>query len=155
MCGMACWVLWSGELAFNHYLFLAVPKATEYSVAFLLFGYFWRKWMSLPAAFSSVILIWSTTPLAIKWSALGVGFSFAVLSRMVIGTMLCWALLLILRVRFPLHRQACLSYLACGLSMFLAMTLTYWSAQYVNSGLISVMFGLSPLITSLAAALWL
>lgn len=34
--------------------------------------------MSLPAAFVSVILIWSTTPLAIKWSALGVGFSFAV-----------------------------------------------------------------------------
>ncbi len=38
--------------------------------------------MSLPAAFVSVILIWSTTPLAIKWSALGAGFSFTVLSRM-------------------------------------------------------------------------
>ena len=111
--------------------------------------------MSLPAAFTSVILIWSTTPLAIKWSAMGVGFSFAVLSRMVIGTLLCWVVLLVLRIRFPLHRKARLSYLASGLSMFLAMTLTYWSAQFINSGLISVMFGLSPLITSLAAALWL
>lgn len=111
--------------------------------------------MSLPAAFVSVILIWSTTPLAIKWSALGVGFSFAVLSRMAIGTLLCLALLLVLRIRFPLHRKARLSYLASGLSMFIAMTLTYWSAQYINSGIISVMFGLSPLITSLGAALWL
>ncbi len=111
--------------------------------------------MSLPAAFISVILIWSTTPLAIKWSALGIGSSFAVLSRMAVGTLLCVALLVLLRVRFPLHRKAWLSYAASGLSMFGAMALTYWSAQYVSSGMISVLFGLSPLITSLGAALWL
>ena len=111
--------------------------------------------MSLPAAFVSVILIWSTTPLAIKWSALGVGFSFAVLARMAISTMICILLLAVLRIRFPLHSKARNSYLASGLSMFAAMVLTYWSAQYVSSGMISVMFGLSPLITSLGAALWL
>jgi len=111
--------------------------------------------MSLPAAFISVILIWSTTPLAIKWSALGIGPSFAVFSRMVIGALLCVALLALLRVRFPLHRKARLSYAASGLSMFGAMALTYWSAQYVSSGMISVLFGLSPLITGLGAALWL
>lgn len=111
--------------------------------------------MSLPAAFVSVILIWSTTPLAIKWSALGIGFSFAVLSRMSISALLCVLLLLVLRIRFPLHRRARLSYLASGLSMFGAMMLTYWSSQYVSSGMISVLFGLSPLITSLGAALWL
>ena len=111
--------------------------------------------MSLPAAFVSVILIWSTTPLAIKWSALGIGPSFAVFSRMVIGALLCLALLALLRVRFPLHRKAWLSYTASGLSMFGAMALSYWSAQYVSSGMISVLFGLSPLITSLGAALWL
>lgn len=111
--------------------------------------------MSLPVAFVSVILIWSTTPLAIKWSALGIGPSFAVFSRMVIGALLCAALLALLRVRFPLHRKARLSYAASGLSMFGAMALTYWSAQYVSSGMISVLFGLSPLITSLGAALWL
>ena len=111
--------------------------------------------MSLPAAFISVILIWSTTPLAIKWSALGIGSSFAVLSRMVVGALLCIVLLALLRIRFPLHRKAWLSYVASGLSMFCAMALTYWSAQYINSGMISVLFGLSPLITSLGAALWL
>ncbi len=111
--------------------------------------------MSLPAAFVSVILIWSTTPLAIKWSALGAGFSFAVFTRMAIGTLLCLVLLAVLRIRFPWHRKARLSYLASGLSMFAAMALTYWSAQYVSSGMISVMFGLSPLVASLGAALWL
>lgn len=111
--------------------------------------------MSLPAAFISVILIWSTTPLAIKWSALGMGASFAVLARMAVGVLLCLVLLALLRVRLPLHRRALWSYVASGSSMFGTMALSYWAAQFVSSGLISVLFGLSPLITSLGAALWL
>lgn len=111
--------------------------------------------MSLPLAFVSVILIWSTTPLAVKWSALGLGFSFAVLARMALGTLLCVLLLALMRVRFPFHRKARQAYLVGGLSLFVAMMLIYWSAQFVASGLISVLFGLSPLITSLGAALWL
>ena len=50
------------------------------------------------------------------------------------------------------HLQA---YVAGGLSMFGAMALTYWSSQFVSSGMIAVLFGLSPLITSLGAMLWL
>ncbi len=111
--------------------------------------------MPLQLAFITVVLIWSTTPLAIKWSALGAGFSFAVFARMALGALLCALLLLVLRVRLPLHRQALSAYLVGGLSMFGAMALTYWSAQYINSGMISVLFGLSPLVTSLGAAIWL
>jgi drug/metabolite transporter (DMT)-like permease len=111
--------------------------------------------MPLPAAFISVILIWATTPLAIKWSAMGVGSSFAVFARMALGTALCAVLLVLFRVRLPLHGQARLSYLVSGVSMFGTMTLTYWAAQYVNSGIISLLYGLTPLITSLGAALWL
>lgn len=111
--------------------------------------------MSLPAAFVSVVLIWSTTPLAIKWSSLGIGFSFAVFSRMAIGVLLCIALLALFRIRFPMHRKARQAYLAGGVSIFAAMGFTYWSAQYVSSGMIAVIFGLSPLITSLGAMLWL
>lgn len=111
--------------------------------------------MSLPAAFISVILLWSTTPLAIKWSTVGAGFSFAVFSRMAISALLCVVLLAVFRIGFPLHRKACLNYLVSGASMFGTMVLTYWSSQYVSSGMISVLFGLSPLITSLGAAWWL
>jgi len=111
--------------------------------------------MPLPFAFLSVILIWSTTPLAIKWSAQGAGFSFAVLSRMALGTMLCLILLALLRIRLPLHRRALRSYMASGTSMAGTMVLAYWSAQFVSSGMISLLFGLTPLITSLGAMLWL
>ena len=111
--------------------------------------------MSLPAAYLTVIAIWSTTPLAIKWSALDTGASFAVLSRMALGVLLSIGLAAALRVGLPRHRKAVLTYLAGGLSLFGAMSLTYWAAPYVSSGLISVLFGLSPLITGLAATRWL
>lgn len=74
---------------------------------------------------------------------------------MAIGVMLSAVLLAAFRVRVPLHRKALSAYLAGGLSMFGAMALTYWSSQFVSSGMIAVLFGLSPLITSLGAALWL
>ena len=44
--------------------------------------------MPVPIAYLAVVLIWSTTPLAIQWSALGAGFAFAVMARMAIGVAL-------------------------------------------------------------------
>jgi len=111
--------------------------------------------MSLPIAFVAVVLIWSTTPLAIKWSALGAGFGFAVFGRMAIGVVLCALLLVVMRIRMPWHRSARLTYAVGGLSVFCAMTLTYWAAQYVSSGMVSVLFGLTPLITGVGASYWL
>ncbi|HTY99988.1 MAG TPA: DMT family transporter [Rhodocyclaceae bacterium] len=111
--------------------------------------------MSVPAAYLAVILIWATTPLAIQWSAQGAGFAFAVFARMVIGTVLAALLLGIWRISLPLHARACKSYLVGGLGSFGAMILTYWGARHIHSGLISVLFGLSPLITSVLAAAWL
>ncbi len=109
----------------------------------------------LSAAFISVVLIWSTTPLAIKWSVQDLSVSFAVLFRMVIGVLLCGGLLKICKQSLPLHRKAIQTYVAGGISLFVSMILTYWAAQYISSGLISVLYGLSPLMTSLAAAYWL
>ncbi len=111
--------------------------------------------MSLPIAYLTVVLIWSTTPLAIKWSALGAGFAFAVMARMVIGVALAGLIVMAWRIGFPLHRKARLTYLAGGLGLFGAMICTYWGSQYITSGLVSVLFGLAPLVTSLMSALWL
>lgn len=109
--------------------------------------------MSLPAAYLGVIVIWSTTPLAIQWSADGPGFLFGVTARMVIGVALAWGLIRMLRIRLPWHRRAVATYLVAGLGVFLAMTSVYWAAGFIPSGWLSVMFGLSPILTGLLA--WL
>jgi drug/metabolite transporter (DMT)-like permease len=111
--------------------------------------------MSVPTAYLGVILIWSTTPLAIQWSAQGASFSFAVMARMLIGLAICLVLLFATRTAFPLTPAARRLYAISGLSLFVAMLLTYWGALHIPSGLISVIFGLSPLVTGVFAALWL
>lgn len=111
--------------------------------------------MSVPAAYVGVILIWSTTPLAIQWSAQGASFSFAVMARMLIGLAICVLLLFATRTAFPFTAAARRLYAISGLSLFVSMLLTYWGALHIPSGLISVIFGLSPLVTGVFAALWL
>lgn len=107
------------------------------------------------AAYLGVILIWSTTLLAIKWSGEGPGYLAAVSSRMVIGI---WCTCLILAVTgksIPLHRRALLSYLAGFVQIYCSMLMTHWSAQHIPSGWISVVFGFSPLMTAFMASAWL
>lgn len=111
--------------------------------------------MSVPVAYLGVILIWSTTPLGIQWSAQGASFSFAVMARMLIGLAICLLLLRATRTAFPFTPAARQLYAISGLSMFVSMLLTYWGALHIPSGLISVIFGLSPLVTGVFAALWL
>lgn len=111
--------------------------------------------MSVPVAYLAIVLIWSTTPLAIQWSTQGTGFAFAVLVRMLIGAVVAALVVLVWRIRFPLHARARRAYLVGGVGLFGAMALTYWGARYVNSGLVSVLFGLSPLMAGVLAAVWL
>jgi len=111
--------------------------------------------VSVPAAFIGVVLIWSTTPLAIKWSGEGPGYLFGVASRMAIGLFVCLVLVALLSRRMHWRRDALLTYLTAGLGMWGAMTAVYWGAQHVPSGLVSVLYGLTPLITAVLATLWL
>ena len=111
--------------------------------------------MSVPAAYIGVILIWSTTPLAIKWSGEGPGFLFGVTGRMLLGALVCLALIRLLRVAMPWHRDAGRTYVAAGIGIYGAMLCVYWGAQYIPSGLISVLFGLTPLVTGVLAMTWL
>ena len=111
--------------------------------------------MQITAAYLTVIIIWSTTPLAIQWSSEGVGYEFGVALRMVIGLSLLLLITRLWRLPLPWNRQNILTYLAGGLPLFLAMSCVYWSAQFIPSGWISVIFGLTPLFTSLFAAILL
>jgi len=114
-----------------------------------------KKNMSVPAAYIGVIIIWSTTPLAIKWSGEEVGFLFGVASRMLIGAAVCSLIMVLLARKLPWHREARQTYLAAGLGLYGAMMSVYWGAQHIPSGLISVIFGLTPIVTGVIAAIWL
>lgn len=111
--------------------------------------------MPIVAAFLAVILIWSTTPLAIQWSSEGGGFLFGVAARMWLGALFCLVFMGLFSVPLPRHRTALRTYLAAGLGIYGALSCVYWSAQFIPSGLISVIYGLTPLVTGLLAALWL
>lgn len=111
--------------------------------------------MSVPVAYIAVILIWSTTPLAIQWSSEGWGYLSGVTGRMFIGAVLCFALVKLLRHELPWHKEARLTYMAAGIGVYGAMISTYWGAQFIPSGLIAVLFGLSPIVTASFATLLL
>ena len=107
--------------------------------------------MSIPLAFIGVILIWSTTPLAIQWSGDGVGYLFGITSRMVLGVLTGLLLIVLLKIRLPWHTEARRTYLAAGLGLFCAMLSVYWSSRFIPSGWISVLFGLAPMVTGVLA----
>ncbi|MFI3198431.1 MAG: DMT family transporter [Methylococcaceae bacterium] len=111
--------------------------------------------MRITLTYISVILLWATTPLAIKWSGQGPGFLFGVTARMAIGTVCILLVLALMRQRLAWHRKALLTYLAIALQIYGAMLAVYWAAQFIPSGWISVIFGLTPLMTALLAAIFL
>ena len=111
--------------------------------------------MRIVIAYISVIVLWATTPLAIKWSAEGIGFVFAVSSRILLGTFCMLVLLTVRRQILPFHSKAKRTYFAISLQIYGTMMLVYWGAQFIPSGWISLIFGLSPFITAIFAAIWL
>lgn len=111
--------------------------------------------MRIGLAYLSVILLWATTPLAIKWSIADIGFLFSVTTRMMIGTVCVLLVLWCSKQRLLWHGKAVLTYVAVMLQIYGSMMLIYWGAQFVPSGWLSVIAGLTPLITALFAALLL
>jgi drug/metabolite transporter (DMT)-like permease len=103
------------------------------------------------AAFVGVTLIWASTPIAIKWSSMGAGFLFAVGARMAVGTLLCLLILAFRRAWIRMDRDAWHVYLAAGFGIWSSMSCTYWGSQHIPSGLLSVIFGLTPVVTGIWA----
>lgn len=111
--------------------------------------------MGILAAYLGVILIWSTTPLAIKWSGEGPGYLFGVTTRMSLGLAIVLLMLLLTRTSLRRDARARQSYMAGALQIYGSMLATYWASQHIPSGWISVVFGLTPLLTAPMAAIWL
>ncbi len=107
--------------------------------------------MYVSAAYLGIIIIWSTTPLTVKWSGEGSGFLFGVSSRMLLSLVLCLIFIKIFKVAFPWNREARHAYFSASIGIYGAMVCCYWGAQLIPSGLISVVFGLTPIITCIMA----
>lgn len=108
--------------------------------------------IAIPLAFLLVVIIWSTTPLAIKWST-GTSAMTSALLRMSIGFAFCLALLLVFKNTLPFGKAARRVYLVGGTSIFVGMSLFYFAAQRIPSGWVAVLFGLSPLTTGIFSAM--
>lgn len=107
--------------------------------------------MRVPIAYLAVVLIWSTTPLGIVWSSETVHPTMAVLLRMLIAWFIGWGIIVVSRINVPWHNNACKLYLFSALGIFGGMSLSYAAAAYLSSGLMSLIFGLSPILSGFLA----
>ena len=103
----------------------------------------------LIGAYVIVVLVWSTTPLAIHLSNSSLSFSAAIGLRMLFALILCWAILLVLKRPLIQRRSDWALFFASGLGLFPNMLLLYWAAQYIPSGLMSVLMGIYPFFVGL------
>lgn len=101
-------------------------------------------------AFFIVVIVWSTTPLAINWSVADGSSQYAAWLRMVIGFILAFIALRAMRLPLVFNHKALLSYAAGSLGIYGTMTCVYLASHAVSSGLVAVIHGLIPM---LAAAL--
>lgn len=109
--------------------------------------------MAVLFAYILVVLIWATTPLAIQWSSGSVHFAAAVILRMGLALALALAINTLMRRSLFAHAGAWKVYLAASLGIFPNMPLVYWSAQYIPSGLVAVIFAMSPFVTGVMTLL--
>lgn len=98
-----------------------------------------------------VILIWSTTPLAIKMGGSSLAPMASLSLRIMIAFLVGSALCVVFGVKGLNIRKNGFLYLAASISLFPNMALVYFATEYVSSGLISLLFGLSPFTMALLA----
>lgn len=107
--------------------------------------------MNVSTAYLAVVLIWSTTPLGIVWSSDSVHPTLAVLMRMLIALFIGICVLHIRKINLPWHNQAIKLYVFSALGIYGGMSLSYFAAHYISSGLMSLIFGLAPILSGIMA----
>lgn len=107
--------------------------------------------MPVSVAYLAVVLIWSTTPLGIVWSSESVNPTLAVLLRMVIAIVPGYIILLLSNIRLPWSAAARRLYSFSSIGIVGGMLFSYFAARYIPSGMMSLIFGLSPILSGLLA----
>ncbi|HEY6527883.1 MAG TPA: EamA family transporter [Cellvibrionaceae bacterium] len=101
--------------------------------------------MQLISAYCAVLIIWATTPLGIKWSNSSLSSCSAITARMVLALVLCACILRLQNKRLIHSAKDWHAYCAGALGLFPNMLIVYWSAQFIPSGLVSILLGFFPL----------
>ena len=105
--------------------------------------------INLVLTYGLLVFIGATTPLAIVWSVTDLHPMWALVLRFFIALPLALSVLLLLKVKFPIHKVALSSYVAGSLSLIGSQIFTYAATPYLSSGLIALMFGLAPIMAGL------
>lgn len=111
--------------------------------------------MAVLLAYFSVVLIWATTPLTIQWSSDSLSFIAAVLLRMSVALLIGLIINLLLRRKLFGQAGVWQVYAAGAIGIFPNMPVVYWSAQFIPSGLVAVVFAMSPFVMGLMTLLLL
>jgi drug/metabolite transporter (DMT)-like permease len=110
-----------------------------------------------------VLVIWSTTPLAIKVGVMAFDAQWAFALRMVLATIVALMVSLVLcfkktgniKAILPLSAAACFIYFTSGFALFAALQLVYIASDQLNSGTVSVLHGIGPMLSALFSSLLL
>lgn len=102
-----------------------------------------------------VILIWSTTPLAIKDSASVFSPMGSLFFRILIAAMLGCIIAAVFDGKALKIRRNWTLYLAASLGIFPNMVFVYLASQHLSSGMIALLFGLSPFFTMALSGVFL
>lgn len=105
------------------------------------------------AAYLGLVAIWSTTPLAMVMSLRDFDAVWALALRMLVAAILAQGVLRLAGQTLALGADALRRYAIGALSMYGAMIFTYLGARHLPSGMIAILFGLSPLLVGLLSFL--
>ncbi|MGO2415385.1 DMT family transporter [Cobetia crustatorum] len=111
--------------------------------------------MPVLVAYCVVLMVWSTTPLAISWSASGWLPAWSAMGRMLIAACIGYPLLRVMGLKMDFSVAAMRSYIAAALGIWGGMYFAYIAAGWLPSGIMSLLFGLAPLLSGLYARWWL
>lgn len=100
--------------------------------------------MRVALAYMGVVMVWSTTPLAIQWSSEQLSFISAVTLRMVLALAVCLLLLLVRKQKLIHSRDDYAVFVVGAMGLLPNGILVYWAAKHISSGLIAVLFGMYP-----------
>ena len=109
--------------------------------------------MPTPFYFIAVVLIWSTTPLAITISSISIPPQLALLARMLIGFIVLALIIFLFRKKAYLKKSNYIIYFIASLGLFPTMNLVYEATAYLSSGLMSVYFALTPILSGILACI--